>query len=589
MPRRRKIREAINHGRTVGGVPVHTFEQAFTAIDENGDGSVSNHEFVHAMHNLGFRLSKAQLENLVSFLDSDESGTIDYTEFASQITRRKFGEPPDGAVQEGMIEVVSARGLKDADGYGADNNGSDPYAEIWYNDVRIGTTKVVNDSCSPVWLERFPVPVRPTKMNELRVELYDHDDDPVDETPDFLGQVVMRGHGRDGLPDVAVEYRLAKKMALPPGAETGVSNWRARFEVEESELEVAEKAGKNARRLAAYNEMVGGWITLKFTSKFEAERVAAVAAVTDPSIQDCIATPHIETTLDCSFCNLQRWMGRKGLDKASMAAFLRERGEKAWELADVSGERGAKYGAAAAVKQAKREGKPSPFPVGRRPTFSLHRKLNLARNGLRSLEGVMPALAHVLPFGSGFAIHTVDLSFNELSELDAGFLQQISQCVSLALHGNPGIVSWGELRKLEILKRLQKLTLHGGSLDQQPHYRQRMVGMLPSLRQLDYVAVTPGDRESAAEFRRHPTYEGKGWRSHVTRDRNRDIARSGNVPGHPPLGQRYTSKLSRDEREACYSRLSKPLGQDVDWASMGLDTQTFMNDSRQRRSLSAMA
>ena len=94
-------------------------------------------------------------------------------------------------------------------------------------------------------------------MNELRVELYDHDDDPVDETPDFLGQVVMRGHGRDGLPDVAVEYRLAKKMALPPGAETGVSNWRARFEVEESELEVAEKAGKNARRLAAYNEMVG--------------------------------------------------------------------------------------------------------------------------------------------------------------------------------------------------------------------------------------------------------------------------------------------------------------------------------------------
>eukprot|EP01045_Picozoa_sp_COSAG04_P047349 COSAG04_NODE_17627_length_463_cov_2.480769_2_plen_97_part_01 len=97
MPRRRKIREAINHGRTVGGVPVHTFEQAFTAIDENGDGSVSNHEFVHAMHNLGFRLSKAQLENLVSFLDSDESGTIDYTEFASQITRRKFGEPPDGA------------------------------------------------------------------------------------------------------------------------------------------------------------------------------------------------------------------------------------------------------------------------------------------------------------------------------------------------------------------------------------------------------------------------------------------------------------------------------------------------------------
>ena len=76
------------------------------------------------------------------------------------------------------------------------------------------STFTIWDNCDPVFNEKFTIPVRADKMNELRLEVYDHDDDPVDQTPDFLGQVVLRGSGSDGLPDVQVRYPLTKKTRL---------------------------------------------------------------------------------------------------------------------------------------------------------------------------------------------------------------------------------------------------------------------------------------------------------------------------------------------------------------------------------------
>lgn len=297
---------------------------------------------------------------------------------------------------------------------------------------------------------------------------------------------------------------------------------------------------------------------IRFTSHEEKLAIAKVAAVTDPSLNDCLATPHIETQLDLSFLNLQRWMdwedekGNRtwGLNKGQMAELLRVRGEKNWTKAEVGGARGAGYGAAAAVAA-----DPTFFPVGRRPTFSMIRKLNLARNGLKKLSNVMATVLPVLPFNCGYTIHTVDLSFNELEELDVNFLQQISQCCSLCLHGNPSIIAFREIQKLEMLKNLQKLTLHGGAFDQLPHYRQRVVGMLPQLRQLDFNTVTRADRANAEEFKMHPNFSGKGWRSHVTRDQSADVTGGGNMPGHPALGSKYKSRLSKEERRVTYLRL----------------------------------
>ena len=42
--------------------------------------------------------------------------------------------------------------------------------------------------------------VRTRRENELRIEVYDEDDDPLDDDPDFMGQVVLKGSGDEALP-----------------------------------------------------------------------------------------------------------------------------------------------------------------------------------------------------------------------------------------------------------------------------------------------------------------------------------------------------------------------------------------------------
>eukprot|EP01043_Picozoa_sp_COSAG02_P094295 COSAG02_NODE_30745_length_546_cov_0.796421_1_plen_59_part_01 len=58
------VRDAIAHNRSIGGIHIHTVEDTFAAIDENGDGTVSSTEFKDAMHSLGFRLNQKQIDNL---------------------------------------------------------------------------------------------------------------------------------------------------------------------------------------------------------------------------------------------------------------------------------------------------------------------------------------------------------------------------------------------------------------------------------------------------------------------------------------------------------------------------------------------
>ena len=72
-----------------------------------------------------------------------------------------------------------------------------------------------------------------------------------------VAEVVLRGVGSDGMPDIAVNFPLTQKTSLPNNAGAGVSNWRARFNVAESEEEVHEKASTAARQVAAYNACVG--------------------------------------------------------------------------------------------------------------------------------------------------------------------------------------------------------------------------------------------------------------------------------------------------------------------------------------------
>merc|ERR1711862_865947 len=51
----------------------------FTALDTNGDGSLSQHEMEKGVAQLG--ISDMSVEHIFAALDTDGSGTIDYTEF----------------------------------------------------------------------------------------------------------------------------------------------------------------------------------------------------------------------------------------------------------------------------------------------------------------------------------------------------------------------------------------------------------------------------------------------------------------------------------------------------------------------------
>lgn len=100
---------------------------------------------------------------------------------------------------------------------------------------------------------------------------------------EFLGEVVLVGDGRQGLPEIAVEYPLCLKRSLPPGA-VG-SEWR-----EAGRVALEEEAGVEGglkeedieeAALAGFNEQVGGLLTVRFSSTKEAEKMAA---------EPCVAT-----------------------------------------------------------------------------------------------------------------------------------------------------------------------------------------------------------------------------------------------------------------------------------------------------------
>ena len=54
------------------------------------------------------------------------------------------------------------------------------------------------------------------------------------------------------------------------------------------------------------------------------------------------------------------------------------------------------------------------------------------------------------------------------------------------------------LRKLKHLPNLLKLTLHGNPVEENRNYRKFVINALPNLLSLDFIRITPRDRELAA-------------------------------------------------------------------------------------------
>jgi hypothetical protein len=87
-----------------------------------------------------------------------------------------------------LVTVADAKGLANLDA-GADK--SDPFCIVFWNGIKIGTTRHIADDLSPSWEETFEVPLRPDLPSSLRVEVRDFDGKGT--TGCFLGQAYING------------------------------------------------------------------------------------------------------------------------------------------------------------------------------------------------------------------------------------------------------------------------------------------------------------------------------------------------------------------------------------------------------------
>lgn len=64
------------------------FKEAFGLFDKDGDGSITTNELGTVMRSLGQNPSEAELRDMISEVDADGNGTIDFPEFLNLMARK---------------------------------------------------------------------------------------------------------------------------------------------------------------------------------------------------------------------------------------------------------------------------------------------------------------------------------------------------------------------------------------------------------------------------------------------------------------------------------------------------------------------
>ena len=185
-------------------------------------------------------------------IDEDEWAEIPWLETIEQ-------GHPDGT----YFELAGAVGLAKADLLGA----SDPYAVLYFNNERIGKTRVKFNTLSPVWNQRFVIPKPdPRSINTVRIEVYDWDRFSGD---DFMGQVVITGKGLSAFPTTYTDFPLERTMLIE---EEYTENPDLLAKEQDREFLTWEKTEKKKRKdWESWNELVQGELTLRL---FDASNVA---------------------------------------------------------------------------------------------------------------------------------------------------------------------------------------------------------------------------------------------------------------------------------------------------------------------------
>ncbi|KAK5850849.1 hypothetical protein PBY51_001690 [Eleginops maclovinus] len=118
------------------------------------------------------------------------------------------------------------------------------------------------------------------------------------------------------------------------------------------------------------------------------------------------------------------------------------------------------------------------------------RSMRLSNNNIPDLVGLQYMLGYFLAQPS--KLGWLDLSFNKITCIDP-VLCELRELRVLYLHGN-AIWNLTEVDRLRELPYLHNITLHGNAIENNRNYRNHVISALPHLKNMDFSAVTCGER-----------------------------------------------------------------------------------------------
>ncbi|CAF3615927.1 unnamed protein product [Adineta steineri] len=93
---RRELSEV--HGFSEEQIAV--FEESFSLLDKDGDGNITNYEIRSLMNSLGYSPSEEDISAVISKVDTNGNGSVDFDEFLTMMRRRRSTCDSDTELQQ---------------------------------------------------------------------------------------------------------------------------------------------------------------------------------------------------------------------------------------------------------------------------------------------------------------------------------------------------------------------------------------------------------------------------------------------------------------------------------------------------------
>ncbi|XP_002165178.1 neo-calmodulin isoform X4 [Hydra vulgaris] len=94
--------------QTVTPESMTALKEAFQAFDKNDDGFISKEELTQVMFSLGHVMSTAEIDQMISLVDTDGNGLIDFKEFLSLMNTTSQEEINDEEEMKILFTLIDA-------------------------------------------------------------------------------------------------------------------------------------------------------------------------------------------------------------------------------------------------------------------------------------------------------------------------------------------------------------------------------------------------------------------------------------------------------------------------------------------------